>query len=129
MKVCDRCRVSGCLLNYGGKACREARKRECPDVVFTRKEARTLAVAYGEGRVLILPCKIGSKVYGLFASCDFPGTCGAERTCTGCEHLEVFIKEFPFCISMLNQNGRLEPPYFLTREEAEKALEAEHGNK
>lgn len=38
MKVCDRCRVSGCLLNYGGKACQEARKRECPDVVFTRAD-------------------------------------------------------------------------------------------
>lgn len=37
MKLCDRCRVSGCLLTYGGKACREARKQECPDVVFTRK--------------------------------------------------------------------------------------------
>lgn len=31
MKLCDRCRVSGCLLTYGGKACREARKQECPD--------------------------------------------------------------------------------------------------
>lgn len=38
MKLCDRCRVAGCLLNYGGKACREARKRECPDVVFTRAD-------------------------------------------------------------------------------------------
>ncbi len=36
MKVCDRCRVSGCLLDYGGEACRNARRRECPDVVFTR---------------------------------------------------------------------------------------------
>lgn len=38
MKLCDRCRVSGCLLTYGGKACREARKQECPDVVFTRAD-------------------------------------------------------------------------------------------
>lgn len=38
MKVCDRCRVSGCLLNYGGKACRNARKQECPDVVFTHAD-------------------------------------------------------------------------------------------
>ena len=38
MKVCDRCRVSGCLLNYGGEACRNARRRECPDVVFTRAD-------------------------------------------------------------------------------------------
>lgn len=38
MKLCDRCRVSGCLLNYGGKACQEARKQECPDVVFTNAD-------------------------------------------------------------------------------------------
>ena len=31
-------RLSGCLLTYGGKACREARKQECPDVVFTRAD-------------------------------------------------------------------------------------------
>lgn len=35
MKLCDRCRVPGCLLDYGGKACQEARKKYCPDVVFT----------------------------------------------------------------------------------------------
>lgn len=38
MKVCDRCRVSGCLLDYGGKACQNARKQECPDVVFTHAD-------------------------------------------------------------------------------------------
>ena len=38
MKLCDRCRVSGCLLTYGGKACREARKQAGPDVVFTRAD-------------------------------------------------------------------------------------------
>lgn len=39
MKVCDRCKVPGCLLDYGGKACRNARKQECPDVVFTKLNA------------------------------------------------------------------------------------------
>ena len=38
MKLCYRCRVPGCLLNYGGKACQEARKQECPDVVFTNAD-------------------------------------------------------------------------------------------
>lgn len=33
--LCDRCRVSGCLLDYLGKACQHARKRECPDVQYT----------------------------------------------------------------------------------------------
>ena len=38
MKLCDRCRVPGCLLDYGGKACQEARKKYCPDVVFTHAD-------------------------------------------------------------------------------------------
>lgn len=38
MKLCDRCRVTGCLLDYGGKACKEARKKHCPDVVFTNAD-------------------------------------------------------------------------------------------
>lgn len=38
MKLCDRCRVSGCCLNYLGEACKQARKRECPDVVFTNAD-------------------------------------------------------------------------------------------
>lgn len=38
MKLCDRCRVPGCLLDYGSKACKEARKKHCPDVVFTNAD-------------------------------------------------------------------------------------------
>ena len=29
---------AGCLLNYGGKACKKARKQNCPDVVFTNAD-------------------------------------------------------------------------------------------
>lgn len=32
MKLCDRCRVPSCSLNYLGTACKKARKRDCPDV-------------------------------------------------------------------------------------------------
>ena len=32
MKLCDRCRVPGCCLNYLGEACTRARERDCPDV-------------------------------------------------------------------------------------------------
>lgn len=35
MKLCERCRVSGCCQNYLGEACKRARQRECPDVVYT----------------------------------------------------------------------------------------------
>lgn len=37
-KLCDRCRVSGCCLDYLGTACKTARKRECPDVLLSRAE-------------------------------------------------------------------------------------------
>lgn len=32
MKLCDRCKVSGCCLNYLGKACANARSEVCPEV-------------------------------------------------------------------------------------------------
>lgn len=38
MKLCDRCRVPGCLLNYLGTACENARKEICPDVQPNRAE-------------------------------------------------------------------------------------------
>lgn len=38
MKMCDRCRVPGCLLNYNGKACKKARKEYCPEVVYTNAD-------------------------------------------------------------------------------------------
>lgn len=38
MKMCDRCRVPGCLLNYNGKACKKARQELCPDVVFAKAD-------------------------------------------------------------------------------------------
>lgn len=38
MKLCDRCRVSGCCLDYLSEACAKARRRECPDVRPNRVE-------------------------------------------------------------------------------------------
>lgn len=38
MTICDRCLVSGCCLTPNGKACKSARERECPDVVFTNAD-------------------------------------------------------------------------------------------
>ncbi len=37
-KMCDRCRVGGCLLTYLGKGCENARKEACPDVRPNRAE-------------------------------------------------------------------------------------------
>lgn len=32
MKLCDRCKVSDCCLNYLSDACKSARSRVCPEV-------------------------------------------------------------------------------------------------
>lgn len=37
-KLCNRCRVPGCCLDYLGAACKKARAEYCPDVVLTRFE-------------------------------------------------------------------------------------------
>lgn len=39
MKLCDRCKVSGCCLDYLGPSCAHARKESCPDVQPTNAEA------------------------------------------------------------------------------------------
>ena len=39
MKLCDRCRVPGCCLNYLGNACKSARAQYCPDVVLTNADS------------------------------------------------------------------------------------------
>lgn len=38
MKLCDRCPVSGCYLDYLGKACENARKEMDPELVPTYAE-------------------------------------------------------------------------------------------
>ncbi len=38
MKLCDRCLVGGCLLNYLGPACKSARKESCPEIKLNNAE-------------------------------------------------------------------------------------------
>lgn len=75
MKVCDRCRVPGCLLDYGGKACRNARKQECPDVVFT-KERILNAAAKG---LLFLFLYVMLDLCWIGAECVFEGIVHESR--------------------------------------------------
>lgn len=74
MKLCDRCRVPGCLLDYGGKACQEARKKYCPDVVFTNadkiREMDDEALAF----IIMCPRDDGNKCKN----------CGDVTTCIAC---------------------------------------------
>ena len=74
VKLCDRCRVPGCLLDYGGKACQEARKKYCPDVVFTHadkiREMDDEALAF----IIMCPRDDGNKCKN----------CGDVITCIAC---------------------------------------------
>lgn len=38
MKLCNRCSVPGCCLDYLGTACKSARKEHCPNVKLNRAE-------------------------------------------------------------------------------------------
>ena len=84
-----------------------------------------LVQAKREGRCVVLPCKIGDPVWRLYDDCDFPGDCYTKQKCRGCEYRNLFIEEQAFCLSMLCQNGKLAPPYYTIRAEAEAALRRE----
>lgn len=75
-----------------------------------------------QGRLVILPCKIGDKVFrvipkcsGSYIHCPFEGGHGLDR----CYNCDAFIKEESFCFFMFEDIGKT---VFLTREEAEAAL-------
>ena len=86
---------------------------------------RELVEAGRGGRCVVLPCKIGGPVWRLYDDCDFPGDCYTKQKCRGCEYRNLFIEEQAFCLSMLCQNGKLAPPYYTIRAEAEAALRRE----
>ena len=86
---------------------------------------REMVQAKREGRCVVLPCKIGDPVWRLYDDCDLPGDCYTKQKCKGCEYRNLFIEEQAFCLSMLGQNGKLNPPYYTTNEEAQAALRRE----
>ena len=90
---------------------------------------RKLAAADQEGRCVVLLRKIGDPVWRLYDDCVFPGDCYTKRKCRGCEYRNLFIEEQAFCLSMLSQNGKLDPPYYTTHAEAETALQGEQEEK
>lgn len=87
---------------------------------------RELLQAEQDGRLLVLPCKVGDRIYRVIDDCTFPGDCGTKRMCKGCEYRNLFIEKTTFRLYLLTDEGKLRRGYYRTREEAEKALE---GNK
>jgi hypothetical protein len=75
-----------------------------------------------QGRLVILPCKIGDKVFRVvpkcsrsYIQCPFNGGYGIDR----CNNCDAFIQEESFYLSMFENIGKT---IFLTYEEAKAAM-------
>lgn len=78
-----------------------------------------LAEADRDGRVVVLPCKMGDKLYRVFAGEIFEYRVGSMKYFAIQGRWD--IETYPFCPCVESSIGKT---IFLTREEAEKALEA-----
>ena len=80
---------------------------------------RVLADADKDGRCVVLPCKVGDKLYRVFAGEIFEHRVGRMKyfAIQGTWDIETY----PFCPCVESSIGKT---IFLTREEAEKELEA-----
>lgn len=77
---------------------------------------REIALADKDGRLVVLPCKVGDTVY--HHVCNDAGDGMAYL-------LKHHVEPIKFNLYMLDENGKLNKHYYLTREEAEAALAKE----
>ena len=84
---------------------------------------RELLRAEKDGRLVVLPCRVGDRIYRVVDDCTFPGDCGTKRMCKGCEYRNLFIEQTRFRLYLLTDDGKLRRGYYRTREEAERALD------
>lgn len=85
---------------------------------------RELYKADKDRRVVILPCKIGDKLYRVFAGEIFEHRVGSMKYFAIQKQWD--IETYPFCPYVESSIGKT---IFLTREEAEKALKEMEGKK
>lgn len=74
-----------------------------------------------EGLLLRLPCKVGTPVYMIAQDCGGDTLDCRGRDCEGCSYLYSFVEENLFDTYMRDDIGKY---VFLTKEEAEKAIES-----
>ena len=79
---------------------------------------RELAEADKDGRVVVLPCKVGDKLYRVFAGEIFEHRVGSMKYFAIQGKWD--IETYPFCPRVESSIGKT---VFLSREEAEKALQ------
>lgn len=75
-----------------------------------------------QGLLVVLPCKVGTRIWAIGQNCDLCRDMYAEEPCLfgSCEYKEVFESVFGY--GMIDNFGKT---VFLTREEAEAALQKE----
>ena len=83
------------------------------------KVADPLLRAQADGRLVVLPCKVGDKLYRVFAGEIFEHRVGSMKYFAIQGRWD--IETYPFCPYVESSIGKT---IFLTREEAEAALEA-----
>ena len=88
------------------------------------ERAHNLHVADKEGRCVVLPCKVGDKLYRVFAGEIFEHRVGSMKYFAIQGRWD--IETYPFCPCVESSIGKT---VFLTREEAEKALQEMEGKK
>lgn len=91
---------------------------------MTLMRLRELAVADQEGHVVVQPCKIGDILYRVFAGEIFEHRVGRMKYFAIQKRWD--IETSPFCPCVERSIGKT---VFLTREEAEKALQEMEGKK
>lgn len=82
------------------------------------ERAHNLHVADKEGRCVVLPCKVGDKLYRVFAGEIFEHRVGSMKYFAIQGRWD--IETYPFCPCVESSIGKT---VFLSREEAEKALQ------
>lgn len=90
------------------------------DSGLSPEEVQKMARAKVEGRLVVLPCKVGTRVWVIGQDCDLCHDMYTEEPCLfgDCEYRKVI--ESVFLPGMTDEFGKT---VFLTREEAEKALQ------
>ena len=82
------------------------------------ERAHNLHVADKDGRCIVLPCKVGDKLYRVFAGEIFEHRVGSMKYFAIQGKWD--IETYPFCPRVESSIGKT---VFLSREEAEKALQ------
>lgn len=118
---CPNCKIEldGCHVTY------EEKCEYCGSDVLSvpetisQEELDELIKAKAEGRLVVLPCKVGTRVWVIGQDCDLCHDMHTEEPCLfgDCEYRKVI--ESVFLPGMTDEFGKT---VFLTREAAEKAI-------